>query len=379
MIKPVKTAVLLFIFSLFLSCSSTDKKEPQAEHAYKEVSEIILPDGFKIHVFAENVENARSMVLGEKGTVFVGSRGAGKVYALVDENKDYIAEKVIIIANDLNQPNGVAFLDGDLYVAEISKIWKYENIEDNLDSPPTPVLISEAFPSDLHHGWKYIAFGPDGKLYVPVGAPCNICLSDNEIYASITRMDPDGSNLEVFAHGIRNTVGFDWNPKDNVLWFTDNGRDMLGDDIPPDELNRAPQAGMHFGYPFCHASGISDPEFGGQRSCDGFTWPVQDLGPHVAALGMLFYTGDMFPAEYQNNILIAEHGSWNRTTPIGYRLTHVKLNGNEATSYDVFAEGWLGNSGAWGRPVDIIQMPDGSILVSDDTAGKVYNISYSKD
>ncbi len=192
-------------------------------------------------------------------------------------------------------------------------------------------------------------------------------------------MDPDGSNLEVFAHGVRNTVGFDWNPQDGTLWFTDNGRDMMGDDIPPDELNRAPQAGMHFGFPFCHASGISDPEFGSQRNCDEFTWPVQDLGPHVAALGMLFYTGDMFPAEYKNNILIAEHGSWNRTTPIGYRLTQVKLNGNEAVSYDVFAGGWLTSAGPSGRPVHIIQMPNGSILVSDDFAGAIYNITYSED
>lgn len=376
--KTTKTLSLLFIFLSSLSCSSTDKKEQPVLTDFKNVPEVVLPDGFKIHVYAENVDNARSMVLGDKGTVFVGSRGAGNVYALVDDDQDYIADKVLTIASNLNQPNGVAFLNGDLYVAEVSKIWKFENIEDHLDSPPKPILISDAFPTDAHHGWKYIAFGPDGKLYVPVGAPCNICLSDNEIYASITRMDPDGSNQEVFAHGIRNTVGFDWNPTDNVLWFTDNGRDFLGDNLPPDELNRAPQAGMHFGYPFCHGSGISDPEFGSQRSCDEFTWPVQDLGPHVAALGMLFYTGDMFPAEYKNNILIAEHGSWNRSTPIGYRLTQVKLDGNTATSYDVFAEGWLGNNGPWGRPVDVIQMPNGSILVSDDTAGMVYNITYSK-
>ncbi len=378
MTKMTKTLFLLFIFISSLSCNSSDKKDTQKLPDYKEVPEVILPEGFKIHVFADKVENARSMVLGDKGTVFVGSRGAGKVYAVIDEDQDYIADKVFTIASGLNQPNGVAFLNGDLYVAEVSKIWKYENIEDHLEYPPTPVLISDTFPTDLHHGWKYIAFGPDGKLYVPVGAPCNICLSDNEIYASITRMDPDGSNLEIYAHGIRNTVGFDWNPIDNVLWFTDNGRDMLGDDLPPDELNRAPQAGMHFGFPFCHASGIADPEYGSQRNCNEFTWPVQDLGPHVAALGMLFYTGDMFPSEYKNNILIAEHGSWNRSTPIGYRLTQVKLNDNTAVSYDIFAKGWLGSEGPWGRPVDIIQMPNGSILVSDDFAGAIYNISYSK-
>ena len=376
--NTVNGFVLLFTLFIALSCNSTDRKE-QTLPDYELIPEISLPEGFKIHKYAGNVENARSMVLGDKGTVFVGSRGAGKVYAVVDENQDYIADKILTIASDLNQPNGVAFLNGDLYVAEVDKIWKYENIEDHLESPQTPVLISDAFPSDLHHGWKYIAFGPDGKLYVPVGAPCNICLSDNEIYASITRMDPDGSNLEIFASGVRNTVGFDWNPQDNVLWFTDNGRDMMGDDLPPDELNRAPQTGMHFGYPFCHASGIADTEFGTQRNCNEFTWPVQDLGPHVAALGMLFYTGDMFPAEYKNNILIAEHGSWNRSTPIGYRLTQVKLSDNKSVSYGIFAEGWLKSTGPWGRPVDIIQMPNGSILVSDDFAGAIYNITYSKE
>ena len=376
--KTAKTIFLLFVVVSSLACKPADKKE-QSLPDYREVPGIRLPDGFEIHIYAEHVDNARSMVLGEKGTVFVGSRGAGNVYALVDKDQDYIAEQVITIASGMNSPNGVAFLNGDLYVAEISKIWKFPDIEDHLDSPPTPVLISDAFPTDGHHGWKYIAFGPDGKLYVPVGAPCNICVPEKLIYASITRMDPDGSNLEVFAHGIRNTVGFDWNPLDGALWFTDNGRDFLGDDLPPDELNRAPQPGMYFGYPYCHASGIKDPEFGGQIDCGQFTQPVQDLGPHVAALGMLFYTGDMFPSEYKNNILIAEHGSWNRSTPLGYRVTQVKLNGNKAVSYDIFAEGWLGSNGPWGRPVDIIQMPNGSILVSDDTGGAVYNITYSKD
>lgn len=372
----LKLIPILFISIGSFACNS-QLNEPEITE-YETVPGINLPEGFKIHVYADNVDNARSMVLGVKGTVFVGSRTAGKVYAIVDDNNDYQADKVITIAENLNQPNGVAFLNGDLYVAEISKIWKYENIEDHLDSPPAPVLISEAFPTDGHHGWKYIAFGPDGKLYVPVGAPCNICLSENEIYASITRMDPDGSNHEVFAHGVRNTVGFDWHPNDDVLWFTDNGRDWMGDDLPPDELNRAPVKGMHFGYPFCHGSGLSDDEFGDQRNCDEFMLPMQDLGPHVAALGILFYTGDMFPNEYRNSILIAEHGSWNRSSPIGYRVTRVELDGNRTTSYETFADGWLQNGSPIGRPVDVIQMPNGSILVSDDAAGKIYNISYSK-
>lgn len=376
--KLINIIPVLFVFFLALACNSADKKE-QSLPDYEKVPDIVLPAGFEIHVYADNVDNARSMVLGDKGTLFVGSRMAGNVYALIDENQDFLADKVITIAEGMNQPNGVAFLNGDLYVAEISKIWKFEDIENHLDSPPEPVLINDDFPTDGHHGWKYIAFGPDGKLYVPVGAPCNNCLSDDEIYASLTRMDPDGSNHEVFAHGIRNTVGFDWNPEDDVLWFTDNGRDWLGDDLPPDELNRAPKAGMHFGYPFCHGSGITDPEFGDQGECDEFTWPVQDLGPHVAALGMLFYTGDQFPAEYRSSILIAEHGSWNRSTPIGYRITRVQLEGNKAVSYEPFAEGWLKNGAPSGRPVDVIQLPDGSILVSDDAAGKIYNIRYSGD
>nr|WP_319266734.1 PQQ-dependent sugar dehydrogenase [uncultured Draconibacterium sp.] len=372
------TALLLFIFLATLACTSSDKTEKPLPD-YETVPEINLPDGFKIHVYAEDVDNARSMVLGDKGTLFVGSRTAGKVYAVIDEDQDYQADQVIVIVDNLNQPNGVAFLNGDLYVAEISKIWKFENIEDHLDSPPAPVLISDDFPTDGHHGWKYIAFGPDGKLYVPVGAPCNICLSEDEIYASISRMNPDGSNHEIFAHGVRNTVGFDWHPEDGTLWFSDNGRDWMGDDLPPDELNRAPAAGIHFGYPFCHGSGIADPEFGNQRNCDEFNFPVQDLGPHVAALGMLFYTGEMFPDEYRNSILIAEHGSWNRSTPIGYRLTRVELNGNMATSYETFADGWFQNGSPWGRPVDVIQMPNGSILVSDDASGTIYNITYSHE
>ncbi|HYQ57043.1 MAG TPA: sorbosone dehydrogenase family protein [Draconibacterium sp.] len=377
--KITNTFILVFILLSTPGCGSSDNQNSEEPaSAYQNVPEINLPNGFNIHVYADGVENARSMVLGEKGTVFVGSRTAGKVYAIVDEDQDYKGDKVITIVQNMNQPNGVAFRNGDLYVAEISKIWKFENIEDHLDAPPEPVLISDAFPTDGHHGWKYIAFGPDDKLYVPVGAPCNICLPD-EIYASITRMDPDGSNMEIFAHGIRNTVGFDWNPQDDVLWFTDNGRDWMGDDLPPDELNRAPEAGIHFGYPFCHGSGVSDTEFGDQRDCNEFAGPVQDLDPHVAALGMLFYTGDMFPEEYQNTILIAEHGSWNRSTPIGYRLTKVQLDDNTATSYETFADGWLKNGSPWGRPVDVIQMPNGSILVSDDASGKIYNITYQNN
>jgi hypothetical protein len=240
------------------------------------------------------------------------------------------------------------------------------------------VTVNDQFPKDRHHGWKFIAFGPDGMLYVPVGAPCNICQPDENRYALITRMKADGSGREIFARGIRNTVGFDWHPATKELWFTDNGRDQLGDDIPPDELNHAPKKGLHFGYPYCHGGDIPDDQFGKKHSCTEFTPPAQKLGPHVATLGMRFYTGSMFPPEYHNQIFIAEHGSWNRSTPIGYRITVVGLNKNRAISYKVFAEGWLQGRRAWGRPVDVLVMRDGALLVSDDSAGAIYRIGYKQ-
>ena len=273
-------------------------------------------------------------------------------------------------------PNGVALRDGALYVGEVSRILRFDNIESSLRTPPAPVVVTESYPSDRHHGWKFIAFGPDGYLYVPVGAPCNTCESQDPVYASITRIRPDGTGREIYASGVRNTVGFDWHPVTKELWFTDNGRDMLGDDVPPDELNRASSKGLHFGYPYCHAGNISDPEFGGRRPCSDFIAPAKALGPHVAALGMRFYTGSMFPAGYRQQILFAEHGSWNRSMPIGYRVMLAKLKGNEVVGYEPFAEGWLQGRRAWGRPVDVLVMPDGALLVSDDLAGAIYRISY---
>lgn len=369
-----RITILLLLITVSISCKN--KALQQTENPM--LAAIQLPDGFYIDIYADDVPNARSMALGNNGTVFVGNRKEDKVYALVDENNDGKADKKYIIAEGMNSPNGIAFKDGALFVAEIDKVWRFDNIEANLSTPPQKVLVSDNFPNDGHHGWKYIAFGPDNKLYVPVGAPCNICdeAQNNEQYASITRMNIDGTKHEVYAHGIRNTVGFAWHPQTNELWFTDNGRDMMGDDIPNDELNRAPQAGMHFGYPYCHAGDISDPEFGKGKSCNDYIPPVQKLAPHTAALGMKFYTGNMFPTAYQNQILIAEHGSWNRSEPIGYRVTLVKLNGNKAISYEPFAAGWLKDGKAWGRPVDILQLPDGSILVSDDFANVVYRITY---
>lgn len=352
------------------SCSS---------QAQNDLEYIELPDGFKIEVFADGLKGARSMVRGDKGTIFVGSKGKGKVYAIRDENNDNKADKIFIIANNLNMPNGVAFKDGDLYVAEVNRVIKFEGIENRLNSPPKFTVVNDQFPDDTHHGWKYIRFGPDGKLYVPVGAPCNICESEDKKYASILRMNADGSNLEVFANGIRNTVGFAWHPQTKELWFTDNGRDWLGENKPNDELNRAPQANMHFGYPYCHAGDIPDPKYGEARNCSEFTPPIQKLDPHVAALGMHFYTGNMFPKEYQNQVFIAEHGSWNRISPIGYRITLVRLDGNKSLGYEVFANGWLQKGGKIGRPVDILQLPDGSLLVSDDYSDRIYRISYENN
>jgi glucose/arabinose dehydrogenase len=342
------------------------------------LEKIKMPVGFAIEVFAE-VNNARSIAMSPEGTLYIGNRNGDKVYAVKDVDGDNKADKRWVVASGLNMPNGVAVKDGDLYVAEVSRISKYQNIEANLGKAITPVLVDDTYPTETHHGWKYIAFSPDGKLYVPVGAPCNICKSDKEIYASMTSINKDGSDRTVFANGIRNTVGFTWHPVTNELWFTDNGRDMLGDDIPPCELNRAPEAGMHFGYPFCHAGTISDPEFGKNEPCSKFTVPAQTLGPHVAPLGLKFYTGDTFPSEYKNQLFIAEHGSWNRAKKIGYRVSLVNIEDNtKATSYKTFAEGWLDETTqeSWGRPVDVLMLKDGSMLVSDDQAGVIYRIYY---
>ena len=348
---------------------------PSGTVSADDLSLITLPEGFKISIYASGVGNARSLTQSESGVLFVGTRTAGKVYAVRDLDQDFAADEVLTIASGLTMPNGVAFRDGDLYVAEVSRILRFRDIEEHLDALPEYEVISEVFPENTHHGWKFIAFGPDGKLYVPVGAPCNIC-DPGDPYAAITRMEPDGSDWEIYARGVRNTVGFDWHPLTEELWFTDNGRDLLGENIPPDELNHAPEIGMHFGYPFCHGKDVQDPEFD-SRSCDEFIPPAQELGPHVASLGMEFYTGEMFPEKYRRGIFIAEHGSWNRKIPIGYRIVFVELDGDTPVSYEVFAEGWLHNGIAWGRPVDLEQMPDGSLLVSDDKGDVIYRISYT--
>ena len=343
-----------------------------------QLNKIKLPPGFQIAVWAE-ANNVRSLTQSPGGTVFAGTWNAGNVYAMRDENKDGKADRVITIVSGLrNMPNGVAFRDGALYVAEINRILRFDNIESKLESAGQPAVVSDKFPSDRHHGWKFIRFGPDGMLYVPVGSPCNIC-DRGDPYNAILRMRPDGSGLEVFARGVRNTVGFDWHPTTRELWFTDNGRDNFGDDRPGDELNRAPRAGMHFGYPYCHEGTIPDPEFGAKRQCSEFEPPAQRLAPHAGAVGMRFYTGSMFPQQYRNQIFIAEHGSWNRSAGVpfnGNRVSLARLEGNKVVGYTPFAEGWLEGRERWGRPVDLEVLPDGSMLLSDDTAGVIYRITY---
>ena len=347
------------------------------------LDQLKLPPGFHIELVAR-VPNARAMSWGASAAgaggaamLFVGSMQEGKVYAVTVPAAGS-SEKAVVrtIASGLKMPVGVAYRDGALYVSSVSRIVRFDDIEKKLDNPPAPVVVRDSFPTDTHHGWKYIAFGPDGYLYVPVGAPCNVCDPDSNRYANIMRMKPDGSDLQVFAKGVRNSVGFAWEPRSGELWFTDNGRDMLGDDVPPDELNHAPRAGMHFGYPYCHAGAIVDPEFGKLHPCADFTAPAQRLGAHVAALGLKFYTGMQFPARYRNQIIIAEHGSWNRSKKIGYRLSLVRLEGGKAVAYEPFVEGWLQGDLNWGRPADVINAPDGSLLVSDDHAGAIYRIRY---
>ena len=375
MIRILSASCLL----LLLSSSCNLKNKALEKKNDPQLSKLKIPEGFKISFFAQNVNNARSMALGDNGTVFVGNRQGKSVYALVDADNDGVAEKKYTVADGLKMPNGVAFRNGSLYIAELNRISRIDNIETTLENPGKPVVINDSLPSEEHHGWKYLAFGPDGKLYVPVGAPCNIC-NDNEKdprFASIIRMNPDGTGFEEFAHGIRNSVGFTWNPQTKDMWFTENGRDEMGDDIPPDELNIAVKAGENFGYPYFHAGDIPDPEYGQGKKSTDYKFPAAKLTPHGAALGLKFYTGNMFPAEYHNQVFIAEHGSWNRSNPIGYRVMMATVEGNTIKSYKPFIEGWLNNGEAWGRPVDILLLKDGSMLVSDDHANAIYRITYA--
>jgi glucose/arabinose dehydrogenase len=386
----VFTPLAVTLTGLLFLCNPTDNTNPLSRNidgssaavtnasADLPLDKIKLPSGFSISVFAE-VEGARSMVMSPSGTLFVGTQKAGKVYAVKDTDGDQKADKKWEIASGMNNPNGVAIKNGSLFVAEISKVTKFSDIEKSLDHPGKGEVIYDKFPTEWAHGWKYIAFGPDGKLYVPVGAPFNIGLPDDR-HAAIFRMNDDGTGIEKFASGVRNTVGFTWHPSTKEMWFTDNGRDMMGDDVPFCELNTAPKAGMNFGYPYFHSGTIKDPEFGDTHEASEFTPPAQNLGAHVAPLGLKFYTGSMFPSEYKDQLFIAEHGSWNRSKKSGYRVSLVKVEGSKGKSYETFASGWLDEATqkAWGRPVDVLVLADGSMLVSDDAAGVIYRISYKK-
>jgi glucose/arabinose dehydrogenase len=361
-----------FLFSLAICAllsAPSGASELMLEH-------LKLPTGFSVAIFASGVPNARQMANGERGTLFVGSRSAGNVYAVLDSDEDHHADRVVVIARNLYMPSGVAYRLGTLYVAEVNRIIAFDDIERNLEAPHEPRIVYERLPNDSHHGWKFIDFGSDGKLYFAVGAPCNVCSVDDP-YGTIQRLDISDGTTEVVARGIRNTVGFAWHPNTEELWFTDNGRDMMGDDMPAGEINRITETGQYFGFPFVHGGTVRDPKFGQDASLSDFIKPAFALGAHVAPLGPLFYVGRQFPKQYQGNLFIAEHGSWNRSQKSGYRIMRAQFDheGNIAR-YEPFMTGWLLGEAHWGRPVAMVESSDGSILVSDDYAGVIYRISY---
>lgn len=349
-------------------------------------AKLSLPPGFQIALYAEGMSSARQMALAPDGTVFAGTLGIfsgnpkiGNVYAVRDTNRDGRADEVKTILTGLNMPNGVAFRDGALYVGEQHRIVRYDGILSRLDNPPAPVVVADlpTDPATTNHSWRYLRFGPDGKLYVPVGGPCNVC-DRGDPWATILRMNADGSGREVYARGVRNSVGMAFDPVRGALWFSDNGRDMLGDNLPSDEVNRATAAGQHFGFPYCHQGDVLDPEFGKDKSCGAYVAPIVKMGPHVAAIGMTFYTGSMFPAQYKNQLFVAEHGSWNRTAPLGYRVAVVRIQDGTSSGQEVFAGGFFDGKEVMGRPVDLLELADGSLLVSDDLQGKIYRITYGQ-
>jgi len=371
-----RSVIVLFVLAAMML--PRESLSAGAKDVDARLKQIKLPPGFVISIYAQGVENARQLALGDQGTVFAGSRNTGKVHGLVDSDGDHVADRVYVIDDGLQSPSGLEFRNGSLYVGALDRILRYDDIESRLEQPPKPHVVIDTLPSNMHHGRRYLRFGPDGYLYIPVGAPCNAC--DEPGFAQIRRIHADGSGEEVYASGIRNSVGLAFHPDTGELWFTDNGRDMLGDDIPFDELNHAPEIGMHFGYPYCHQGDLPDPRYGVGKSCRDYTAPAVALGAHVAVLGLTFYTGTMFPVRYRGQLFIACHGSWNRSSKVGYEIVMVNFDetGNP-TGYEVFAHGWLQGQRAWGRPNDVLQMADGSLLVSDDTADAVYRISFSGD
>lgn len=366
------TQLIFGLTSLFLTTSLQARDLP--------LERLQLPVGFQIDQVAA-VDNARQMARVDtpegQGILFVGSRRAGKVVALRDKNGDGYYEQQYLIARDLDLPTGVAVRGNDLYVAEVDKIWCYPDLAKRLENPPAPKLITDRLPDESHHGWKYLKFGPDGWLYFNIGAPCNICLSEDRRFASILRLNVDNGEQQIVAEGVRNSVGFTWHPVDKSLWFTDNGRDHLGDDLPDDELNRAAQPGLHFGYPYVHANGATDPRFGSLAS-GNYHKPKLGLGAHVAPLGLTFYQGQQFPKATADTLFIAEHGSWNRSLKVGYQVIRVETRAGEVISHKPFITGWLRGQRHWGRPVDVLTDHNGSLLISDDYAGAIYRVTYKQ-
>ena len=364
----MKRIILVLLVTMTSACFAQDV----------DLDSLRLPDGFSIAVYAQ-LSGPRQMALGADNVVFVGTNRGGVVRAVVDGDGDGVADEVSVIAENLNVPNGVAYHEGDLYIGEINRISKISNVNAHLGSPQTTETVNDSLPNRRHHGFKFLQIGPDNKLYVPIGAPCNVC-EEEAVFASLHRMNLDGSGMENIATGIRNSVGFDWHPQSGELWFTDNGRDMLGDDIPAGEINRVTATGQHFGFPYIHQGDLPDPDFGRGRSAADYTPPVHKLGAHVAPLGMAFYQGDAFPSDFANTILVAEHGSWNRSQKSGYRVMMGKVNSsnNGIDDYTPFVEGWLEGQVNWGRPVDVLNMPDGSVLISDDLAGVIYRVTFGE-
>ncbi|MBI4692777.1 MAG: sorbosone dehydrogenase family protein [Gammaproteobacteria bacterium] len=362
--------MLVLVLVLAASAAATAVAAPPIER-------IKLPPGFAIEIYSDAVPDARQLAVAPSGIVYAGTMQAGRVYALSGPGGAGPGREVHVIAEGLEMPTGIAYRDGALYVAEISRILRYDGIDAKLANPPRPVVVYDRLPSKRHHGWKYLGFGPDGKLYVPVGAPCNVCEVEDP-FGTLGRMTPDGRDYEIVARGIRNSVGFAWHPTTHELWFTDNGRDNLGDDVPSCELDRLTKPGQHFGFPYVHQGDLPDPKFGAGHDPKDYVPPVAKLGPHVAPLGLLFYTGEQFPAAYRGALFVAEHGSWNRTHKIGYRVMveHLDAEGRVERE-EPFATGWLEGEEAWGRPVAFAQLPDGSILISDDGAGVIYRVHYT--